>query len=297
MRTRTTYLALLATLLTGTALTVVSCTPDATAPGATSVVTIDPNVTQAKVQQLRDKYGWMGQYHTDGLSYIYTQLAKGAGKPRSKDEICRIAAKAAKEFHKKNRGSEVPATFVDASLLNEVCGEASTSSSINRTVVSGFIDIHAPRTDLSYAATSYLDQLAALPISSTSRAQFLSSVYSIESQAAATLSESEAGAVTAVASIAISSANYWEVNLNSWLALGPAVAYTKASNGRSGGTEGLTPVYGWGPMARNMGKVIGADIVGGARTVATGWFLGPIAWDAAAVSALWASGVAVVALM
>jgi hypothetical protein len=296
MRTRTTYLALLATLLTGTALTIVSCTPDATAPGATSVATIDPNATQNKVQQLREKYGWMGQYHTDGLSYIYTQLAKGAGKPRSKNEICRIVAKAAKEFHKKNRGREIPTTFVDPSLVNEVCGEEATPSSINKTVVSGFIDIHAPRTDLSYVATSYLDQLAALPISSTSRAQFLSAVYSIESQAAATLPESEAGAVTAVASIAISSANYWETNINSWVALGSAVAYTKVPNGKSG-TDGLTPVYGWGPMARNMGKVIGADIVGGARVVATGWFLGPIAWDAAAVGALWASGVALVALM
>jgi hypothetical protein len=206
-------------------------------------------------------------------------------------------ARAAKEFHKKNRGGEIPATFVDPSLVNEVCGEEATSSSLNRTVASEFIDIHAPRTDLSYAATSYLDQLAALPISSTSRAQFLSGVYSIESQAAATLPESEAGAVTAVASIAISSANYWETNMDSWLALGSAVAYTKTSSGNSGGTDALKPVYGWGPMARNMGKVIGADIIGGARTVATGWFLGPIAWDAAAVSALWASGVAVVALM
>ncbi len=298
MRTRTTYLTLLATLLAGAALTVVSCTPDATSPRASTAAAPDPQIVQSKVQELRDKYGWIGQYHTDGLSYIYTQLAKGADKPRKKEDLCRIAAKALKEFHRKSRARDIPSNLVDPSLVNEVCGEYANTGSISATVVSEFIDIRTPRTDLSYEATSYLNQLANLPITATSRSQFLAEVYSIESQAAATLPESEAGAVTAVASIAVSSANYWEENLSSWEALsGSATAYNLATSGTSGGIGNRGPVYGWGASARTFGKILGADILAGARSASVAWFLGPIAWDAAAASALWASAAVTLALI
>lgn len=290
MRTRTTYIALLATVLAGTALTVVSCTPDATAPSANSVA-VPAQTTEQKVQELRDKYAWIGQYHTDGLNYIYAQLAKTSSKNRKKDDVCRIVAKALKEFHKKTLGRDVPSNLVDPSLANEVCGDEAAPGSVNKNVVSGFIDIRSPRMDMSYAATSYLNQLSSLPYFATSRSQFMNTTYSIESQAAATLPESEAGAVTAVAAIGRSSADYWEPNVSAWAALsGPTmVPYTIITNGTSGG---LGPVYAWGPGAKALGKVLGADLLSGARTAAVSWFLGPVAWDAAAANALWGSGVA-----
>jgi hypothetical protein len=301
MQTRTTSVALSLAVIAGVAI-LVSCTPETTSPESATPVS-DAAVTRQKVEDLRSKYNWIGQYHSDGLAYIYSQLAKGKGKSRSKADLCRIAAKALKDFHKANFKHDVQGPLVDPSLMAESCVDAQGSRTISRTVLAGSMP-GTVRNDLSPAAASYLDQMSYLTNFANSRTEFFDGIYSIEAQAANTLSPSEAGAVAAVGSIARSSADYWDANLTSWTGFvdQTAIAYSitggPGTNGVSSIVTGAqTPVFGWRDGAKALGKVIAADIVSGARTVFTSWFVGPIAWEVAGANALWGSAVAGLALI
>ena len=71
MRTKSAcFTAFLAVSLS--ALALAACSGDATAPAA------DPErvALDRKVQDLKDRYGWMGEYHTDGLEYVYGELSR-----------------------------------------------------------------------------------------------------------------------------------------------------------------------------------------------------------------------------
>lgn len=303
MRTTLKYLAILAGIAAAT-LVAESCAPDGppTAPARQ-----DPHVAQQKLQDLRDKYGWIGKYHTDGLGYMYAQISKGNGKPRSRAEVCKIAAKATKEFHKSARHGDIPAAFVDASLMNEVCPADGEASKPSKTILAGTGGISSPRSDLSEEASNYINQIVAISGNSTSRYALESGVRSIESQATA-LPADEAGAVEAVASVALSSVDYWEANLDSWVSLPGArpIAYSLSPLDMTAATVGtiaapaLNPRYGkwWqNPYIRGFGKVLGADAVAAGRAMFMSWEMGPIAFDVAAASALWASGSTAVILI
>ena len=298
MRTRTAYVALLLALAAGTALTIVSCTPDATAP-ATVASSPDPAITQAKVADLRQKYGWIGDYHTDGLAYIYTQLSKKDGMTPTRADMCRRAVKALKEFHKSTRLAEVPISLMSDSFQREACLAESEVAPIRRSVFA-YLPGLSPRSDLSIAAVTYLDRLGAVPNNATSTYDFMNQVHAIESEAAANLPESEASAVTAVASVARSSATYWEQNLEAWMSLPGAFPVPYARDvGEFDGRPlySLLPSWWDHPTARGFRKVLGADIVSGARTAYLAWAAGPIGWEAVAASALFGSGSTAVALL
>lgn len=297
MRTKSAYVAILLALAAGTALTVVSCTPDTTAPRA--VAAAAPMTTQAKVDDLRQKYDWIGKYHTDGLAYIYSKLSTSDGKVKTRADMCKLAAKALKEFHKATRGSDVPDALLGVSFQREECPSESEVAS-SRQIVLSFPAGASRRFDLSPEATGYIDRLGAVPESSTSQYEFLEQVNAIEFEAVATLPESEAAAVSAVASVARSSELYWEENLTSWSTM-PGALPIPYSMEVSGGPEQLVyaSLSGWWdhPAVSGFRKVLAADILSGGRTAYLAWALGPIVWEAVAASALFGSVVAAAALL
>lgn len=299
MRTRSACFAILLALSASTAFTVVACSPDATTPVSTdepTQVTLDQ-----KVDDLRLRYGWVGDYHTDGLAYIYNALAKNGSKQK-KDQQCAVAAKALKEFHKIARKGEVPFGIVDPSIASETCPADASSPRISKAVIAG-----SPRlsmNELSPLAVYYMDEVANAINSATSRSAFISALHTIQYAAAVNLSLEEAGAVVAMASIAISSADYWEENLDAWLGLqGPVTPYIRTGSASDISPFPFSPVSigkpkWWNePFIRGYRKMVAADIVGGARVLYTTWAAGPIGWDAACVAALWASATTAFALL
>ncbi len=299
MRKNLTYFAIVASV--AATLTVVSCAPDSQS-SATSIT--DPKVAQQRLEDLQNTYGWIGKYHTDGLAYMYTQLTK-TNTRKSHADFCKIAAKAVKDFNRAERHRDVPVGYVDAALTNEVC--PADSNGISATVMTLPGTSATPRHSLSVPAQNLINQITALPNNLTTRSAYVNAILSIESQAVS-LPTAEAGAVIGVASVALSSLDYWEANLDAWVSIpAMATAYSLSPSDvisttvNSAGGPSLTPrkVGKWwqNPYIRGFGKVLGADALSAARTVYVTWELGPIGWDAAAASALWASGTTTLSLL
>ncbi len=301
MRTTATYFAILAGMTAP--LTLVSCSPDSPATPPTAVET---TVQRQNLQDIQKKYGWVGKYHTDGLAYMYTQLTKGSSRPRSHAELCKIAAKATKEFHKAARRTEIPASLLDPALVGEFCPADTDAGSIRKSIVATIPSAMHPRADMSSAASGLIDQISQLAAMSTSSFAYVSGVQSAEEQAMS-LPPDEAGAVVAVGSIALSSLDYWDANLSSWAAIpGIETAYSVSALNMAARTVQSVaaapsgPRFGhwWqNPYVRGFRRVLGADALAGGRTIYVAWELGPIGWDAAAASALFASGTTAVALL
>lgn len=303
MRTTPKYFLILA-VMAGAAVVSASCASDGP---STAPVSQDARITQTKLQDLHAKYDWIGTYHTDGLAYVYTQLAKGSGKPRTQAEMCRIAAKATKEFHKAQRHAEVPIGLVDVSLANEVC-PADDGGNVSRTVLAPGPIASPRKTELSATAVSLINQIIYLASTATSRAALLNGIMNVEMQAAI-LPPAEAGAVIGIAAITRSSLDYWDVNLDAWVSLPAtkAVAYTLTANDLTAATvvstaaplvgPRFTPRWWQNPFVQGFGKVLAADGMSAARTIYVAWELGPIGWDAAAASALFSSSVTAVSLI
>ena len=300
MRTTMKYFAVLVSMA-GAMLVAQSCAPD----GPPTAPELNARVTQQKLEDLQNKYGWIGKYHTDGLAYIYSQLAKGSGKPRSHAEVCRIVAKATKEFHKSARHGDVPANFVDPSLMSETCPADVDTRPINKTIISSAGGSFAPRSDLSWTAVNLINQITYIAGNSLSRYDYVTGIQNVESQATM-LPPDEAGAVIAVGSVALSSVDYWEANLSAWVTLpGMGTAYALNAPEATSATVGasalpLAPRNGkwWqNPYVRGFGKVLGADAIAAGRTIYVTWAVGPVGWDAAAAGAVWASGATAISLL
>lgn len=291
MRTRSAFITMLLAV-SGAAITAVACTPDATAPAAVDETRI---ATEKKVRELQDRYGWVGQYHTDGLDYVFAELSKNRGKS-GRDHACRIAAKALKEFHKQARKGEVPFGFVDPAIQSETCGEEMTSAGVSKNIVVG--NPRVATTDLLPLAVSYIDQVnkavAGAVAAGVTRQGLFNQLITIQYAAVANLPPDHAGAVVAVVSIALSSLDYWEANLYNWVTLDIAKPYSRAAG--AGALLPIAPIASFArpnwwshPFVQNYMKVVGADVAGGARVLYMTWRLGPIGWDAAAAAALWSS--------
>lgn len=302
MRITPKYFLILAAMA-GAAVVSASCASDvpATAPARK-----DSQIAQTKLQEMHAKYDWIGKYHTDGLAYVYEQLAKGNGKPKSHAQMCNIIAKATKEFHKTQRHADVPAGLVDPSLLSETCPAEEMKGS-NKTIVTSGAPFSTAKT-LSPQAASLIDQIVAITASATSRDGMISAIMNVEAQAAS-LPGDEAGGVIGVASVALSSLDYWEANLDNWVSLPAtkAVAYSLTANDMTFATvmgtaspmirQGAGSRFWQNPFVKGFGKVLTADAMSAARTIYVAWELGPIGWDAAAAGALFASSVTAVALI
>ncbi|MGH9423067.1 MAG: hypothetical protein ACRD3J_24030, partial [Thermoanaerobaculia bacterium] len=235
MRKTLTYFAIVASV--AATLTVVGCAPDS--PSSATSIT-DPKVAHQKLQDLQNTYGWIGKYHTDGLAYMYTQLTKGSNK-KSHADLCKIAAKAVKDFNRAQRHRDVPAGLVDPALTNEVCPASSNGVSATVMVTPG--SAATPGHSLSAAAQNYINQITALSNNLTTRSAYVSAIQNIESQATA-LPADQAGGVIGVASVALSSLDYWEANLDAWVSI-PGIA-TANSLSRSD-VISATVVLGAGP--------------------------------------------------
>ena len=301
MRRKSAWLAILLSISTATAVSVVACSPDSTAPAA-DAASIEERAASMdrKISELRDKYGWVGKYHTDGLEFIFIRLQQKVNKSSKKADFCRIAAKALKEFHRETRKGEVPPGLVDPSLINETCED--TGDSDARIALARIAGTPRLTAELSPAAVNYMNAVYDAITGATTRSGLVSTLHNIQYAAVSNLSGEEAGAVVAVVSIAFSSMDYWEANLDSWLGLtGTATPYSRA-----GEDNGFQPVAGptmnggsrwWNPYNRAFAKVLLADAVAGGRVLATSWMTGPIGWDAAAAAALWSSVSMTVSLM
>lgn len=292
MRMRSAYLAILLAAAAGTTLSATACTPDTDSPAA-PVVTENPVRVAAdrRVDALREQYDWLGAYHTDGLVFVYNRLAASRGRLNRRSDLCRTAAKAVKEYHRIARKSEVPLGLVDPSLTAEVCDVNSVAPVSNRRAAPG------PRirtNQLSPSALGYIDQVYTAINSATSRTALLSALRSIEYSAIANLSDLEAGAIIGVVSIAISSMDYWEANLDNWVTLpGLDTPYNRLGETvREVGGQPMSAVLPrwWNiPFIQGYRQVLVADAIGGARVLFTTWMAGPVGWDAAAAAALWSS--------
>jgi hypothetical protein len=286
------YFAVLA-CMAGVALVSQSCAPD----GPPTAPSVKPRVVQQNLDNLHAKYDWLGKYHTDGLAYVYTQLAKGKGKPRTPEEICRVIAKATKEFHRSVRHADVPAALVDPALNNETCPSGSDGPS-KTLLTTGFSGVR--KADLSAVAQSLVSQIVYAPQTATSRYQLTNMIYDLEAQAT-TLPEDEAGVVIGVGSVVLSSMDYWESNLAAWVTIPMATAYSiNASDTNIFGIAmtGTTGSGWWNnTYIKGFRKVLIADGVAAVRSIYMGWELGPIAWEAAAASAVWGSGTTAISLL
>ena len=298
MRTRTLYVALLSALVAGGALTVVSCTPDSTSPDSV-VAAPDPQIARAKVEDLRQKYSWIGKYHTDGLDYIYAELSRKEARKPTRAEVCRRVVKAVKAFHKAARGADVPSSLMSESFRNEACISDSEVAPIRSSMLA-YVPSLSAKHELSAAAASYIDRLAAVANTAGSLPDFASQTNAIEAEAARNLPASEAAAVAGVASVARSSAGYWEQNLTSWMSLPGAMPLPYSRNAADFNGQPLLnqwPSWWDHPTVKGFRKILGADVVSGGRTAYLAWAAGPIGMEAVAASALFGSATTGAALL
>jgi len=291
MRIRSTLLLLTPALVS--TFNIAACARDAVAPIAGIA---DSEVTlEQQINSLRADYGWIGDYHTDGLAFVYGKLKENSVKTK-KEPTCKVAARALKEFHRSLGKGTIPATLVDPSLTAETCGEAESDRPISKSILAGASTLRM--NELSPEATKYINRITNAIEYATSRDELIYQLRSIESAAVSSLPELEAGAVVGVVAITISSMDYWEQNLDSWIALDTSAPYSRlaAAGGESLSRAGSPPRWWSHPAVRAYLKIVGADATAGARVLYTTWAVGPIGWDAAAAAGVWGSALATIIL-
>ena len=283
-------------LVLAIATTAVSCSKDSTAPEQSVTAVASPRMTQQTVQDLQAQYGWMGRFHTEGLEYVYKKLSQS---PRaSKAEKCKIAVQAIREFARtfsKAPGSQGIATNLG---VDDACSASSQLSVSQQRQIGANPQQLKPRNALSSQASSLMYQIQSVFDADMSLSASEGTIYYLEGVAAGTLSPSEAGAVIGVGSIAISSAEYWNANLNVWQSGSSLLvsAYNRVSSGTQPAASVLAspagaPRYGLSATGK---KILKADVSAAVSTLVRAWFLGAADLEAAAYSATVASAMAAI---
>jgi hypothetical protein len=285
MRIKWKYPVFLGGLLMALAATAVSCSKDSPSPGPTAVVREDPHLLQQKMQDLQDKYGWTGKYHTDALAHVYGRLSRGKSVS-SRSEKCRAAVGALKEFNKSfskdGRSKGIPDDFVSDSLCNGTGQPAANQPPAHLATSSTF----------SPKATAMLQQIQNLFDSGASASAIVSSVNAIENAASGSLSAAEAGAVVSLGSVAISSAQYWDASLANWRSLssGGRPAYNQQPTSIRQSATLLHPAPGTPGYSMAGGVSIGkADAIAFLSSLIAGWWMGAMDIEISAVRAAIAS--------
>lgn len=274
-----------------TALTAVSCTDTATSPpSADAAREASP---EKKVSDLREKYGWAGDYHTRALEHSYRHLIKHNAGSLSAAAKCQLADEALKEFTRAYRRNGSPLGVTDVSLTGTAC-----DLSVRKQIIDGPQAASSPRTnELSAGATSLLAQVESAAASDASVAAINAALQGIQNTAASSLPEAEAGAVIAAGEVAKSSVEYWNLYAPAWeegvSGDGPSTYSREVGNETAAKTVVMAP----GNLARSGGesrtrRIIKADVTAFLVTIATSWWAGPIGWDAAAIRAAASSLVA-----
>jgi hypothetical protein len=266
--------------------TVVSCSKESTAPQGQSSAAAQ--VARQKTQDA-DNYKWPGRYHTDALAYVYSKLAL-ANKRSTKAEKCRVAIAALKEFDKSFRKDAKSTVFVS----DDVCGAPGATGDIPQ-----FADQPGPSlasAGFSPLATSMLDQIQNVTSSHTTSSSIVSTVTGIQTSAAAKLNPAEAGAVAALGSVAISSAEYWDANADKWRALSSSPGVIRKQINTTGTDRTKSAVPPARPRASMevdcCGGIASADISAFASAILFGWFFGPFDLEQASYRAAVASMIA-----
>ena len=269
------------------AIVFIACTPEATAPADIGPAEL---ALDKKVKDLEERYGWIGQYHTDGLEYVYAELARSGGKKDMK-ALCKTIDKAVRDFHKAARKADVPFHLLDASLFAGPCDELKGNGGPSKNIVTGRPRISA--NEVSPLTMSYIDQIQTAIFSATTKPALVSALHGIQNAAVATLPSDEAGVVIGTVSVVFSSLEYWEVNLESWIRIGsgPGIAYSlDPMSPAAPSANSFNWPRAWdNPFTRAFKKVVAADGIAAARTLYMTWRLGPIGWDAAAAAGVFGS--------
>lgn len=271
--------------------TIVSCSKDATAPVRQSTLA-GAQPDQQKSQE-QERYKRAGKYHTDALAYVYSKLAQ-ANKRGTKTEKCRVAIAALKDFDKSFRKAAGSTPLSVAFPSDDVCAPVGATGDIAAFGAQSGPSFAGSR--FSPLAGSMLEQIQNVSSYSTSSSSIASSVTAIQNSAAARLNPAEAGAVTALGSVAISSAEYWNANADKWrgLSSGTGAIHKQISTTQTDGTK--SAVLPAGPRASAASGccagIAAADISTFAGALLQGWFLGAFDLEQAATRATVASIIA-----
>jgi len=285
---RGAYFTLLAA---GLAVAAASCTDTATSPpsdGAAGGVT-----AEKKLNDLREKYGWTGDYHTRALEHAYRQLRTHDARKLSAALKCKVAEAALRDFTSAYRVNGRSLSATDVSLAGTACDR-----NVKKQIVDGAQHSASPRmNELSATASSLLAQVESMAESEASVPAIRAAIQDIQNTASASLSDAEAGTVIAAGEIAISSVEYWNANAPAWEEgiggdLPPSYSRTVAN-----GDVAKTLVAAPGAIARSGSesrtrRIIKADVTAFLVTIVTTWWAGPVGWDAAAIRAAGSSLVA-----
>ena len=285
---RGAYFTLLAA---GLAVAAASCTDTATSPpsdGAAGGVT-----AEQKLNYLREKYGWAGDYHTRALEHAYRQLRAHDARKLSAASKCKVAEAALRDFTSAYRVNGRSLSATDVSLAGTAC---------DRSVKKQIVDIAqhsaSPRmNELSATASSLLAQVESMAESEASVPAIRAAIQDIQNTASASLSDAEAGTVIAAGEIAISSVEYWNASAPAWeegIGGDLPLAYSRAV---ANGDVAKTLVAAPGAIARSGSesrtrRIIKADVTAFVVTIVTTWWAGPVGWEAAAIRAAGSSLVA-----
>lgn len=294
MRMKWKYPVYFGGLVLALAATAVSCSDESTSPSGLAASSDGRHIAQDKVQELQNSYGWMGRYHTEALAYIQTRLSQA--RPRTSiAEKCRIAARALKEFNKSFSKGDGSKGLADGFLSDDLCDGSVQISASQQVQIDANPELLKPRSVISAQATSLLNQIQNVFNTDVSLPAAKSTIYAIESTAAAILSATEAGGVVGVGSIAISSADYWDANLGVWQSgsgTRPATYNRMSDEALSASVLAgppAAPRYGLSPLGK---RIMKADVSAAISSLLTGWWMGPADLEAAAIRATVASALA-----
>jgi hypothetical protein len=292
MRTNWKFPVYFGALVLALTATVVSCSKDSTAPQGQSA-SANAHLVQQKAQDAQASYKWPGRYHTEALVNVYSKLAR-ANKQSTKEEKCRVAIAALKEFDKSFRKDAKSTGVADAFLSDDVCGPAGATGDIPQ--FGGQPGPSAADAGFSPVAASMLDQIRNVTSTHATSSSIVSTVTGIQNAAAAKLNPAEAGAVAALGSVAISSAEYWDANADSWRGLSPTPGvirqqlYTTETYGSKSAVPLARPRTSM--LADCCPGVAAADITTFASALLFGWWTGAFDLEQAAIRATIASIIA-----
>lgn len=294
MRMKWKYPAYFGGLVLVLAATAVACSENSTSPRFAAQVGDAPQ-SRLTMQELQDRYGWMGRYHTQALTYIYSKLSEGKLR-LSKSDKCRIATNALKEFDRTFSKDAVSKGLRDDFLPADLCADAGQVSASMQS--DAFPTGISPRAAMSTLATSLLQQIENLFDTDASLSSIKSSIYSIESTAAAKLVASEAGAVVGAGSIAISSADYWNANLSLWQSSGITIPAQYNRLDTAPGIAAIVlaapanaPRYGLSALGK---RIMKADVYAAVGSLVTSWWMGALDVEVSAVRGAAASALAAI---
>ena len=295
MGTKWSHTAYLAALIAGVATAAASCSDRSTGPTAAATSISEGRLMNEKRAALQQRSGWTGDYHNRALDHVYHELRKQNAREMSKSEKCKAAEIAFKEFNAEYRRNGKPLNYRDFSFGGTVCDDSNGKRPSKQLVLGPGSQVLRRSADLSAPAASLFSQLEGVFDAEVSLSVVVSTIQDIENTAAATLDETEAGALIAAAEVAISSAEYWDANLEDWeaeLSSDPSVRSNLqiASPGLSTtvGSPTGAPLSsaGLGPLARRLAKV---DLVAALGSILLDWWMGPIAIEKAVIKGAVAS--------